>query len=570
MKNNIRKVLSVVLGCFSLVGCSSIEKPNIPQDYADQLASIEGGTVENVNFNTKDQYYTNFTDANDTALNNLLLTVAQKASNGEIKDRKDESKVLKLNSSVANDSTAGSIKTYYATTTDQKSTMTFKGIGEELKTRGEKTLKEKVTGGSYNKDNRFDENKLIREIEKDQLTDLKAKNGGDIAQTTLNYNEMKVVNANMSFDEIFSAPDGQAKKGSADYTEYIQDSLYPDIIRNKLTAQYIYNEKFGNIALANMQKLNVLTITDRTDITGAARKFINAYYNHYVESGAVDPSYEGKPLEEMERLWNGIGAFDDEDKKNAIYTTDGKALLEDGSNKDKKLYFYGWNDQYENYLSNTQKQWLADNKIDTLFDQIVDNYYKAKIKKDQTQYNDFSSSKTQDIEIGLISKVDSLLKNDIRKEGIYSKSSLSSVDSSVTDRVFTQYSNEDELMKDFTGKSTLAESKLKFYFPTVSESSVSAPVFYNSGTYTFVQMEYNYNNANLGSSKTANEGKGSEAVANAMDAAYEMISDGNYKTDGIVYWLKNLAGKDNSFVVNNQSFYDYLKTSYPDLFDDDK
>ena len=55
-----------------------------------------------------------------------------------------------------------------------------------------------------------------------------------------------------------------------------------------------------------------------------------------------------------------------------------------------------------------------------------------------------------------------------------------------------------------------------------------------------------------------------------MDAAYEMISDGNYKTDGIVYWLKNLAGKDNSFVVNNQSFYDYLKTSYPDLFDDDK
>lgn len=53
-------------------------KPNIPQDYADQLASIEGGTVENVNFNTKDQYYTNFTDANDTALNNLLLTVAQK------------------------------------------------------------------------------------------------------------------------------------------------------------------------------------------------------------------------------------------------------------------------------------------------------------------------------------------------------------------------------------------------------------------------------------------------------------------------------------------------------------
>lgn len=233
--------------------------------------------------------------------------------------------------------------------------MTFKGIGEELKTRGEKTLKEKVTGGSYNKDNRFDENKLIREIEKNQLTDLKAKIGGDIAQTTLNYNEMKVVNTNMSFDEIFSAPDGKDKKGSADYTEYIQDSLYPDIIRNKLTAQYIYNEKFGNIALANMQKLNVLTITDRTDITGAARKFINAYYNHYVESGAVDPSYEGKPLEEMERLWNGIGAFDDEDKKNAIYTTDGKALVEDGSNKDEKLYFYGWNAQYENYLSNAQK-----------------------------------------------------------------------------------------------------------------------------------------------------------------------------------------------------------------------
>ena len=110
MKNNIRKVLSVVLGCFSLVGCSSIEKPNIPQDYADQLASIEGGTVENVNFNTKDQYYTNFTDANDTALNNLLLTVAQKASNGQIKNGVYE--VRLENYDASNEST------YYYTTND--------------------------------------------------------------------------------------------------------------------------------------------------------------------------------------------------------------------------------------------------------------------------------------------------------------------------------------------------------------------------------------------------------------------------------------------------------------------
>lgn len=562
MKKNISKLLSIALGCISLVGCSTIEHPNIPQDYESSLAEIEGGNVENVNFNTKDQYYNNFTDINETALNNLLLTVAQKASDGEIKDRNDESVTLTLNSSVANDSVDGKINTYYATTNETKATLTFKNIGSELKERGEEQLATTILGGSYKKNDRFDENKLIADIEKNQLMDLKDADGKDAA-TSLSYGDMKVLNSEMEFADIFTAPDGtSAKAGSADYSEYIQDVLYPDIVRNKLTAQYIYNEKYGNIALNNMQKLDVLTITDRTDVTGAARKFINTYYSYYLENGAVDSSFDGKPLEEMERLWNGIGAYNEADEKAAIYCGDNGAI-------DPDLTFYGWNAQYDNYLTQTQKDWLVENDIETLFDEIVGNYYKAKAKNDLTQISDFSSSNTQKIQKGLITKIDALLSSSIREEGIYTKSSLSSVDSTVTDRVFTQYTSEEQLMKDFTN-GDLATSNLKFYFPVVSESNITAPVFYSSGKYTFVQMEYNYNNSNLGATKARNQEKGAEAVANAMDAAYEMISDGNYKSDAVVYWLKNLAGKDNSFTVHNESFYDYLESNYPDLLDDDK
>lgn len=560
MKKNCTKLFSIVLGCLSLVGCSTIEHPNIPQDYEDALASIEGGTVENVNFNTKDQYYNNFTDINETALNNLLLTVAEKATKGQITDRNDGT-VLTLNSSVANDSTNGNIKTFYATTTDTKSTLTFKNIGSELEKRGEESFAETILGGSYNKNDRFDENKLIKEIETNQLTTLQTLNGAQ-AKTSLNYGDMKVLNSEMKFDEIFTTPGGTLKVGTADYSEYIQDALYPEIVRNKLTAQYIYNEKYGNIALNNMQKLNVLTITDRTDVTGAARKFINTYYSYYCEHGAVDSAYAGKPIEEMEKLWNGIGAFNDEEEEAAIYCGTGNTI-------DPTLTFYGWNDQYENYLTTAQKEWLVENEIETLFDEIVGNYYKAKVDNDLDQISDFSSSNTQEMQKGLITKIDALLKSSIREEGIYTKSSLSSVDSSVTDRVFTQYTSEDQLMKDFTN-GDLSTSNLKFYFPVVSESNISAPVFYSSGKYTFVQMEYNYNNANLGTTKKRNGEKGAEAIANAMDAAYEMIGDGNYKSDAVVYWLKNLAGKDKKFTVHNEDFYDYLESNYPDLLDDDK
>lgn len=560
MKKNYTKLLSVLLGCLSLVGCSTIEHPNIPQDYEDTLASIEGGTVENVNFNTKDQYYNNFTDINQTALNNLLLTVAEKVTKGKITDRNDGT-VLTLNSSVANDSTDGNIKTFYATTTDTKATLTFKNIGSELKKRGEESLAETIVGGSYNKNDRFDENKLIKEVETNQLTTLQTLNGAQ-AKTSLSYGDMKVLNSEMKFDEIFTTPGGTLKAGTADYSEYIQDALYPEIVRNKLTAQYIYNEKYGNIALNNMQKLNVLTITDRTDVTGAARKFINTYYSYYCENGAVDPAYAGKPIEEMEKLWNGIGAFNDEDEEAAIYCGTNSTI-------DPALTFYGWNDQYENYLTTVQKEWLVDNEIETLFDEIVGNYYKAKVENDLDQISDFSSSNSQEMQKGLISKIDALLKSSIRQEGIYTKSGLSSVDSSVTDRVFTQYTSEDQLMKDFTN-GDLSSSNLKFYFPVVSESNISAPVFYSSGKYTFVQMEYNYNNSNLGTTKARNKDKGAEAVANAMDAAYEMIGDGNYGSDAVVYWLKNLAGKDKNFTVHNEDFYDYLESNYPDLLDDDK
>lgn len=595
MKNKITKVFTLLLAS-ALASCSSIEKPNIPQNYSDSFITVKDaeGKDVSINFNTLDQYYKAFSDQNDVTLNNLLLTVANKVSTDGIKNRKNDSETLKFISSVEGDNENASVNTYFGTSTSSndyklslgdKTTLTFNGIGKELLERGQKALKDKITGGTYNYNDRFDQNKLIKEINKDQLTTLKSAADGNVdAATSLDYKDMKVINKTTSYEDLFTKPgSSDSVTGTANYTSYIQDVLYPDIIRNKLTAQYIYNEKFGNIALDQMQKLNVLTIKDRTDVSGAARKFINTYYETYQKNlesrkgsgdegkGTIDVNAAG-PVEEMEKLWNGIGAYNDEAKSKAIYTqndsklTDGKGNV---ANLDPELVKWGWNDQFNNYLTDAQIKWLNQNQIDTLFDQIVDNYYKAKVENDQTQYDSFSSTRTQDIQKGLVNQINGLLKADNRQEGIFTKSSLSGVDSTVTDRVFKNYATG--LTKSFTSDTSDKQTKVNsFYFPEVSESNLSAPVFYASGSYTFVELEINYNSDTLGTSKEDNASKGAEAQAAAMDAAYQMVGEGNYKTDGIVYWLRNYAGKNNNFTVNNQSFMDYMKKSYPDLFDDDK
>lgn len=589
MKNKMTKILTLVLAGV-LASCSSIEKPNIPQNYTDAFVQVQGqsGPVT-VNFNTLDQYYKAFTDQNDVTLNNLLLLVAQKVSNGEITNRKNDGEVLRLLSSVEGDDQAATIQTYFQTasstgnTLADKSTLTFNGIGEEVLARGQKALKDKITGGTYNYNDRFDQNKLIKEINKDQLITLKSVADGNAdASTSLNYSDMKVINKTTSFQDLFTQPgNSNLVTGTANYTQYMQDVLYSDIIRNKLTAQYIYNEKFGNISLAQMQKLNVLTIKDRTDVSGAARKFINAYYTTYTQNltsrrgtaqegiGTIDVNATG-PIEEMEKLWNGIGAYNDQARSQAIYTQNSSTLTQgkgNPANLDPALLKWGWNDQFNNYLTNEQIAWLNTNQIDTLFDQIVDNYYKAKVENDQTQYDSFSATRTQEIQKGLVSQIDGLLKADNRQEGIFTKSSLSGVDATVTDRVFNNYATG--LTRSFTTDETDRQTN-PFYFPEVSESSVSAPVFFASGSYTFVELETNFNSATLGTTKEDNASKGAAAQTAAMDAAYQMVGEGNYKNDGIVYWLKNFAGKNNNFTVNNQAFMDYMKNTYPDLFDDSK
>lgn len=571
MKIKLAKIVSLAIASAVLASCSSIEKPNIPQDYTGEVGVIQGesGSAD-VNFNTKDQYYKSFTDQNDAMLNNLLLQIASKVSNGGITDRKTGN-ALSFDSSVEGDSQESRIGTYYGAN-GAKGELTFPNLGQEFTERGQKALGDKIKGGTYNYNDRFDENKLIEELDKELLLDAdKLKDAsGNPARTTMNYAQMRVINKTTAYEDLFKDPSGAVQAGTADYSTYIRDYLLPDIARNKLIAQYIYNERFTNIALDQMQKLEVLNLKDRTDVTGAARKFINAYYARFstdgpvvteAENAALNAYYRAHPLAEMERLWNGIGAYND---------TTVQGYVDQDKAANGKLLRHGWSTQFDNYLTESQKTWLVTNSVDTLFDQIMDNYKKAYERTDEAQFDSFSATRTQDIQKGLVTQINGLLKADIRQEGIFTKSSLSDVDSTVTDRVFTQFQSEDQLLKPFVGTDLNAQGALKFYYPTTSESAVSAPAFYASGTYTFVMLETNYNAATLGTGVSDNRAKGAAAVTAAMDAAYQMVSESSYKTDSTVYWIKNFVGRELKFDVNNQSFYDYLKGSYPDLFDDAK
>lgn len=543
------------IACSTLLASCGIEHPDLPSDYDQTFFEVKSSDGSaSISFNLNRRYYEAIGSTNEAALNYLLDTIASELTQGKVRDRDDDNNyvlkdtVLNMYSSSFDDYSATDndvVTSYVSGLSDDgnsfnKVNLTFKSIKGEVTERSQKEMLSKVNGGSYDTNSRFDELKFAISLNSDSLA------GINITDLDNYKTSQKVVNKTTSYSNVFT---------EGKYDDYITQNVVPSIIRNKLTAQYIYNKRYSSILNSDMRNVDIVALTDISDNNGAAIALINAYMQRLGTSGVIDAKYQEHPLQELAKLWKGIGGYSDK--------------TDTGNNYEYALdYLTNEFVDSEEELSTEEKKFLSDNKLSNLYDEILDNLDRIDLANplitDSDLQSTYTGSGAYGLKEGTKRQIDALRKKDIFTTGIYQKSDsdVSSLPSGVLDQLYN--SNMDN--------TTTTINSYTFVTPEAQASTSDVAIYdQSSDTYYVVMINGGskgiYNSSYLGSA-TENASSGhEEQKAAAMNVAYNLVSSSTYKTDATVYWLQRYFGKD--FTVNNETFHTYLKGSYPNLFPDD-
>lgn len=175
---------------------------------------------------------------------------------------------------------------------------------EFLQKKIDEALLAEVSGGTYDTNYKFDENRLVRSLESRMYTignKDKAKSGF-------------VITPDMKVSDILGC----------DYTDYIERAIKPGIYRQALVAKYIYNERYSTIGSTYARKVKVVSITDRSDKKGSAVNTIQAFIDTYIAS--ADATDEQRDLSNLARIWIGTNLTTEDE---AFIAENGLVTLKD-------------------------------------------------------------------------------------------------------------------------------------------------------------------------------------------------------------------------------------------------
>ena len=116
---------------------------------------------------------------------------------------------------------------------------------------------------------------------------------------------------------------------------------------------------------------------------------------------------------------------------------------------------------------------------------------------------------------------------------------------------------------------TMKNGKRYLTSPLTESNSTDADsvVYYDSSSKTYYIVEINdvITNSALERKSDDSEEVAASKKARALEVAYEMTTTSNYEKNSTVYYLKNAK-----LSYHDEDVYNYIKTNYPDVFEEDK
>ena len=590
---------------FVLASCDNISA--VPANYETPIVVKDGNAFEDDENKLGEIYDALANNKNEKVVAALLETIAQKefGTYAELKEAAkgdDAAKLAHINKyahQFKKDSDAEVVEKKAGTTLEQIQLDRFNYFYEDLNERIDKVIFDEISSDSYrdtiNK-TEFLEEKYARAKRQDNY-DIKGFN--DKGEATLTFKKV-FIDSNFDKDNVRD----YLTDFEDTYEDYITKKLIPDVFKDKLVEEYIIDNNYSALGRAYGRKINYVKIAYSSEDPNTTYRLATLFAENYLDVEAAkghEVSYE--------TLVSWIKGF------TGITTTGGKPVINiympDAAIEDKFNEIYGTPDHLEAKCEKTDKDYAAGyTEEESIFDyftingvkptssaefkfykktkigEILENYEKAIVgeatrfasSEDVAQYDSFTNNGKQSKEQGLIQKLTELALDDYSDDGWYVKNdndgSLSSLPEEIKNRLFNIKVSNDF---DKEGWEYVADES---YFREVQGHYYLTPASVSDAKYNWILRDTSGNALYI---VEILEAPSTSKLNRASENSYLNKDADPYKTEEIARQIAKILGtKDTyttnaytaylklyTFVYHDTSVYDYLKETYPDLFEDD-
>lgn len=368
------------------------------------------------------------------------------------------------------------------------------------------------------------------------------------------------------------------------YTDYINSSIMPTIMKNLLVEQYILEESYNSIGGTNSRKVNYITIANNADKDG------DKFFKNFVDTYFTGNNEENLKLSTTEKFsiassaWKGIPSDIESDEKIKTLATSvfGEATNKnpseglDGHKENNSAtepedsYIQKYKTKKINYYENTPYADLIE-EYSTITNDISTN--------NSTNYDKFTTIDNNSYEpiVGLSIQEDSLKVTDYTTYG-WQTTDSSSLPEDIKNVLFSYgfinewnaAQSETDSTKKFLG-TYLHEigNTGKYLLKTAKyNDSVDSVLWQNSESYYLVEIEdiitatsTQIYGDDSGSELHQTQEEKFEIEEKSRDIAYTLASGSTFTTNAMIFYLEQC-----NINYHDQDVYDYFVTTYPRLF----
>lgn len=366
------------------------------------------------------------------------------------------------------------------------------------------------------------------------------------------------------------------------YTSYIKLVHIPEIYRDLLVEQYLFDSNYATLGRAYAREVNIITITKHDSAPLLAENLMNSYIDNYINTSDATLA-KSASFDIISKAWRGYDVPTD----TLDFSSDNEyvraaALLNDAG------AVVGTYDNTEGFIDSTVNYWKGTSYGD-LYEKLG-KVYRDPLKTDSTIENEFTNNGEYTIAQGLQTKT-----NDIRKENYITdgwhirNGGLSTLNETIRTRLFNigvanalAQGNDYPDRFDANGNYSIPEGENnyvakihgRYYLKPVTTERVDGDERLNdmlwidssTGSYTIVEITEAVSSSRLALNSPTNyeQTDGFEKMETiAHDVAKEIAKNDSYVTLSTQYWLKAA-----SIAYHDDTIYEYFETNYPELFEE--
>lgn len=352
------------------------------------------------------------------------------------------------------------------------------------------------------------------------------------------------------------------------YSDYVNREIIPDILNTLLVEQYILDNQYTTLSRTQARKVNYVSITTDTSNVNSARKLIETFVGKYIVGADPETPIDFTILQDA---WIG-NVFDFKTNEILVEKKEANDLLKEANfelikthDDTDKLLFEGKNTTYidgkteHHFYKNTEYGNLLMNfaKINNDVNDTVSN----------EQQSSFSNSGAYSVTKGFEIKNDELKTHDFTVNEWGTKDNgLSNLPSAIKDILFKYNVSVDTPTntEDFNQSDYVVEESGHYFLKkqdAQSEQLIDSIVLRDSSTFYIVEIEDAISQSKL--SLNSNDYDVTKKEEIAREIGYTMASGDTYKNSAYLHYLEEL-----DIQYHDQSIYDYMLETYPDLFED--